>query len=739
MKKINFKIVFYLFTFVSIFCLPALLTAQQITSISGPQEDNQLRIEIATEIIKGEVHTSYMIKKFSASSKTWIDQFFESRAELFSIRIGNAFFSTDKRINKSATLLHKQKTYITGDSNSEEQSITTIFDGRCTSVADSFFVTWNINYNKTNPDYVILSVTVDASRIPVGTPIYIGIDFDAYVNGCDGGAAYLLPDIDKNNGKGNYNTASDTGRVVTLSEEQVKTLRLVSTKNGKGSGKLLGLFTMSQPFVRAYSDIFGYLRHVKITLDPWKSTFRFGNYSLVSCKGNGTWDSALGVAYAIEAGKITTINTGLTFTSDIMSELDYVWVDSIGNEYKNMTVNQGDNITLKLKTLAYTNVNNIQFKVNMHGLEMQGNCSQEGFNQGTGTFTCQQGSDIYEMSGAGMKELSSANITIPLTVPQQCGQWIINGSSITNIRNILPLGSMAVLTAASEVNFASGGNKTVSPGGSANITVKLLDEITTLEDIKVNINYAGSTGVFTSLPDFVIIQAGKNSVDLTIKANANISESDLLTITLTDADKTYITVGANKTVNVVARGMQANDDYITAFGCKSVNADVLANDYIPDGANVTINSVSNPKNGKIEINNSKLIYTNTSCSGATIDEFTYQVCDAGSNCRTATVHVSVLSLPQITLKEDCSFMPVLLLDFIYAGAVYEWQYRSGETGSVWNKVADNNHKLETVNQGKYRVKISYLGQEIFTEEKELKITETTINQINETLYQIQLN
>ncbi|MDR3286644.1 MAG: hypothetical protein LBT27_04310 [Prevotellaceae bacterium] len=722
-----------MFTLVGAFCLPALLSAQ---TISGPDEENQLKISVYSETLKGEENTSFIIKKFSVAANRWINQIYESRAELFSIRIGNMFFTTSKTLNKTATLLHKQRSYITGAEKDDQQSITAVFDGRYTSVADSFFVTWNISYNKTNPDYVILSVTVDASRIPVGTPIYLGVDFDAYVNGCDGGAAYILPNIDNNNGRGGV---VDTGRVVELTTDQMKTLRLVATRNARGTGKLLGVFTMSQPFVRGYSDIFGWLRHVKITIDPWRSTFRFGDYSAISCKGNGVWDSALGVAYELEAGEETTVTTGLTFTSDILSELDYVWLDAVGNEYKNLKVKQGDNIALKLKALSYSNVNNIQFKVNMHGLKMQGNCLEQGFKQGLGTFACQQGNDVYEVSGAGMAELDVANITIPLTVPQQCGQWTINGGSITNVRNILPLGAAAVLTAESEINFASGGNKTISPGSDVKITVKLPDGITALENVRVNVRYVGNTGVYTSLPDFVIIPAGANSTDLTIKSDASISEKDLLTITLTKTDKTYVTLGANKTINVVAQSMQANDDYISVFDCKSLTADVLANDFIPNGANATLSLVSNPKKGKVEINNSKLIYTNTSCSGATIDEFTYQICDA-NNCRKAAVRVNVLRLPQITLKEECSFMPVLMLDFQSAGAVYEWQYRSGATGSVWTKVADNNNELKTINQGEYRVKISYLGQEVFTTEKKLKITEqTTINQINETLYRIQLN
>jgi hypothetical protein len=203
-------------------------------------------------------------------------------------------------------------------------------------------------------------------------------------------------------------------------------------------------------------------------------------------------------------------------------------------------------------------------------------------------------------------------------------------------------------------------------------------------------------------------------------------------LALTDATSSYSFVNISG-LTVLVYGLGAAESYYYLAG-SSVSD--LSN---TQGSTPTVTLLSNPAHGTAVVNNSKVVYTNTSCSGAILDEFTYRVCLAG-DCDDAKVIVLVRAMPSIILEEECSFSPTLLVDRRYAGAIYEWQYKTSATGSNWAAVSGGNtHELKTIEQGKYRVKITCFGQEVFTNEITFAITEQTyISQLKKTSYTVRI-
>ncbi len=106
----------------------------------------------------------------------------------------------------------------------------------------------------------------------------------------------------------------------------------------------------------------------------------------------------------------------------------------------------------------------------------------------------------------------------------------------------------------------------------------------------------------------------------------------------------------------------ALDDYVTGYKDKPVHGNLLANDYDPDGDNLTVNTtaVSGPSHGTVTIN-ADGTFTYTPDPGYVgQDTFVYEVCDDGSpvECAQATVTITVLDNGDVnsTVAVDDSFV-----------------------------------------------------------------------------------
>ncbi len=124
---------------------------------------------------------------------------------------------------------------------------------------------------------------------------------------------------------------------------------------------------------------------------------------------------------------------------------------------------------------------------------------------------------------------------------------------------------------------------------------------------------------------------------------------DTFTYDVCDPDGLCDTATVTVTVNSVNDAPVANDDTATTDEDTAVDIDVLANDSDIDGDPLTIDSVTQPANGTVVIddggtpadpNDDTVTYTPDPDFNGT-DTFTYTICDPTPLCDTATVTVTV--------------------------------------------------------------------------------------------------
>ena len=524
---------------------PTTLYATDNSVVLGNVSPDQLRIVINTG-------GNYCVYRWINSA--WQRQFYATNSHLFAIQIGATTFSSGGATYPTAgtplystltpfTLIEDIGTPVTSGVQQEmTKRFTATYDG-----SYIFSVTIRITYDTSAPDYFIKHATIDATNIPVGTPITFAYGWDTYVNLSDAGYAFVVPDI-----FGLNNNATVDNRYLTTA--QVQTLRMVGARNNTGSGALIAFFPVGRVFDRAYSANpynQAYCFNVPLLVEGNGSAsgaanqykFQFGPFS--SGADNGT-----GVGYDnLPPGEVTEITTGLTFTPTLDGELDYFW-----NGVKDHTANIGDNVSLNLNYTSYSNsfLSNVGFRVDFPGLQIQSaGCSATGFSGGTAN--CVVGNEFFELSGAGVPAEASASIDIPVNITS-AGQWVIDGNSITNTTQALPLGSPATLTVATTVSLADNTAVTVSKGNSKTFTVKFPGTVTATQDVTVDLDYSGATGSFSSMPASVIIPAGSNSATFSVTASPTGADNAVITITLSSTNQVFATIAEPSSVQLTILG-----------------------------------------------------------------------------------------------------------------------------------------------------------------------------------------
>ena len=525
---------FILTTLLSAWLFSTTLYAQDNTVILGSVAPSQLRIKIN----KGG---NYCVYRYIGN--TWQKQFFAENSHLFAIKIGKTLYSSDGTdypasgsppLYGYSTAFTKIEDIGTPVTTGVYQEMTKRFTGKYDG-SYTFSVTLKIMYNTSSPDYLIKQATIDATNIPSGTSITFAYGWDTYVNTSDKGYAYIVPDIFNLN-----NNLTEQNRYLTTA--QVQSLRMVGASNTTGNGALIAFFPIGRNFDRAYSANPYKQGHCYnlIGLIPGNGTgtggadnqykFQFGHYS--TGRDNGT-----GVGYDnIPAGKVTEIKTGLTFTSSLDGELDYFW-----NGAKNHIAHIGETVHLNMNYLSYNNssLNNVGFRVDFPGLQINASgCTSSVFTGGT--TSCTVGANHYQLSGATVPGLGNASVSIPVNT-MQAGQWVVDGGSITNTTQALPLGSPATLTISTTVSLVNTTAARINRGQSMQYVVKFPGTVTAAEDVTINLTYLGNTAYF-SLPSTVTIPAGSNSATFTVTALPTGEGNDMIRIMLNNTNKVFVTV-----------------------------------------------------------------------------------------------------------------------------------------------------------------------------------------------------
>ena len=512
---------------------------------------------IAPNLLRIQINSggSYCIYRWINS--VWQKQFYAENSHLFAIKIGNTVFTSGGAMTLpdagyfipfsgvnllSFTDIQDIDTPITSGTNQEvTKQFTGVYNGQV------FSVTIKITYNTSAPYYLIKHATIDATNIPSDTPIIFAYGWDTFVNISDAGFAHIVPDI-----FGLNDNLTVENRYLTTA--QVQQLRMVGASNSTGSGSLIAFFPIGRDFDRAFSATpyeVGHCFNIP-NLVPGSGTsagdesqymFQFGPFDGAMFPEN---DNAQGVGYDnIPAGQITEIKTGVTFTASLDGELDYFW-----NNQKNLTANIGDNVSLNLNYLSYnaSALNNIGFRVDHTGLQIRsGGCTASGFLGGT--TACAVGSEFYQLSGASVASLGTATIEVPVNITR-AGQWVIDGNSISNMTQTLPLGSPAILTVATTVSLENNTASSICPGDSVKFTVKYPDAIIAANNVTVNLTYSGDVSVYSVKPSSVTIPAGQNSATFTVIAAPKVTNRYTTTITLSGTNQEFAAIAMPSSVQI---------------------------------------------------------------------------------------------------------------------------------------------------------------------------------------------
>ena len=143
-----------------------------------------------------------------------------------------------------------------------------------------------------------------------------------------------------------------------------------------------------------------------------------------------------------------------------------------------------------------------------------------------------------------------------------------------------------------------------------------------------------------------------------------------------------------------ATELNAKPDNFTSFPNQTSTLDVLANDDIPDPANITVEIVDNPQSGIATLNPDNTIDYSPNNNFCGSDAFTYRVCDPGK-CDTAEVSLSIPCYPAYTIAQVTSEDANGLADSVdvsceLTGYVYGVNTRASATGVQFTLIDGTN-------------------------------------------------
>ncbi|MDR0296341.1 MAG: gliding motility-associated C-terminal domain-containing protein [Prevotellaceae bacterium] len=675
---------FYLFLItIILYISPSTLKAQtdNPVTLGGITTAGQLRIQIFTG-------GRYNVTRYT---NIWQRQFFDqSTTPIFAIRIGTTTFSYKGHgallPGNTLTAFNSIADIGTPITAGTQHEMTKKFTG--TYSGNTFSVTMKITYDTSTPDYFIKHATVDATNIPAGTPISLAYGFDTYLGNNDQGYAYILPDIFSLND-------NSTGANRYLTTAQVQSLRLVGASNNIGGGVVIGFFPIGRNFDRAFSAkpfSNGYSYNI-VLLNPGNGSssgadtqykFRFGPFD--GPFGNyNTEDNAQGVAYDnIPAGKITEFKTGLTFTPKFGGELDYYW-----NDVKNHTANIGDDVNLNMYYTSLTPLalDNVGFRVDFTGLQIRATgCTSSGFSGGTAS--CVTGNEFYQLSGASVDALGSATVSIPVNIVR-AGQWVVDGSSISDMTETLPLGSPATLTVVTTVSLSDNAAMSVCKGSSQQFAVQFPSTITAANDVIVSLTYTGDIENFSSMPSSVTIPAGSNSATFTVSALPTGANNSAITIILSSTNRAFVTVAEPSSVTLTIRPEPSLNSPLTASVCSGTALSYTATSTEPgttfSWTRAAVSGIIPPTGSGTDANINEILINST----ANPIEVTYVYTLTGGCTHTQNVVVTV-NLPPVVGIEAVppvvcygeTAMLIAMLEDNTEPMIYTWYEGSNQTSTT---------------------------------------------------------
>ncbi|MDR2466890.1 MAG: hypothetical protein LBD35_05800 [Prevotellaceae bacterium] len=498
---------------------------------------------------------------------------------------------------------------------------------RCSSQFEGrdFHVDYTMSYDTLNPEIVVMSILIDASKLSSSARIKFASGFDAkFYGGCDAGGAFILPDKRRPN---NYNY---TNTFVRLGSDVIAKLNFFGGKSVKGGGQVMGFLTMDRAFsgisVTTYTNTRGrvFVRDNVLNDMDFHPTY---NLSGSQCRKNSVYN--LGVAHSfsdIRGGRTTAFKSGLLFTAEVTGSLDYSWTSSMAVDAKDTVVNIAGTVDLNIDYTNYTNgdVKDMAFDIDLDGLKIAGPCRHPMLG---GSFNCIAGSGTYGIRN-GFHNSWILDITVPVRA-EHSGVYTIDQGSVYNAKKTLPLGSKATLTVMSEANFNLSAAYPVV-GGTVPARVELPAGTSELGDTRVFLRYVGDTALFSPRPDTLVIPAGANFVEFPLNVSNVVSADAKMNVLIEGTDNRYILPGKTRDMRiVVCRAIIADDVAACSLPAGQTLIDPLANDLmLPcdrslikiDTADVCL------RRGRITINpDNTITYIADPAATAGIDSFRYAI------------------------------------------------------------------------------------------------------------------
>ncbi|MDR1499569.1 MAG: hypothetical protein LBI58_01160 [Tannerellaceae bacterium] len=456
---------------------------------------------------------------------------FYSETTILALRIGKTVYSTNWYNSHGALRMASSDISSAAGPDIDVEHITKRYEGAYEG--KPFHIDLTVRYDKNDPDNITMTAVIHAGQIAEGTDISLAYGFDSYVNGGDFSVAVTSPDIIRD---GKNLNGSNINEDYYLTSEEVQKLSVVGCVNNEGHGSVMAFYTIGgRQFDRAYSARYDSDIHLPETFVAAVDHNVFYYHD---------WDNAMDIAYDnIPAGQVTTISTGLIFTSHLPAKLDYTFEDnsiSPAIYSKHITVPVGAPVSLRLTTDNNHNakpVNNAGFRINMPSNPTPLMIGDTTFYKMTG-----------DIPARGMHVVSAPVLT------DSYGEWIVDHTLIPTscLRGVMPvIGALpAVLTVTTEAGYAVTAPAVITPGGSMTFTVKLPDGLIAHRDISIALTYTGGPTPFGSTPSTVTIPAGSNSGTFTTTGSVTAKAGDSIKITLSSTDYPPVTIGPDNTVTL---------------------------------------------------------------------------------------------------------------------------------------------------------------------------------------------